>query len=159
MIWRERQLGKATAACVAGLMACASLLLSAPQASARTICYDDVDTVPNKYGQTGGSGRASFCYDDATGYFETNTGQNWVKDHVNGDGVAARLVLVYERPGGPRQVEVRKTDTVSTPGATSWAWSGYFDYVGAYVCLGHSQPGTGSYCNLLYDTTGFSEGG
>ncbi|MFF3691607.1 hypothetical protein [Streptomyces sp. NPDC002187] len=132
-------------------------MLTAPQASARTICYDEVDTVYNKYGAVGASGRAAFCYDDATGYFETVTGQNWVKDFVNGDGVAARLVLVYYRPGAAREVITRATDSVSTSGATSWAWSGYFDYVGAYVCLGYAQPGS-QYCSLLYDTTGFSEG-
>lgn len=146
------------AASAAVLMAGASLMLTAPQASARTICYDEVDYVRNSSGVNGASGRASFCYDDTSGYFETNTGQNWVKDLVNGDGVAARLWVVYEYPGESlnRQI-LRATDTVSTSGATSWAWSGYVDYAAAYVCLGTTAPLTSTNrCTLLYDTTGFS---
>ncbi|WP_039931702.1 hypothetical protein [Streptomyces viridochromogenes] len=145
------------AASAAVLMAGASLLLTAPQASARTICYDEVDYVRNSSGANGASGRASFCYDEDNGYFETNTGQNWVKDLVNGDGVAARLWVVYQYPGEgfDRQI-LRATDTVSTSGATSWAWSGYVDYAGAYVCLGTTAPLTSkARCNLLYDTLGF----
>lgn len=160
MVWRENRLGRATAACAVGLTACASLALSAPQASARTICYDDVDYVRNSSGANGASGRASFCYDDTSGYFETNSGQNWVKDLVNGDGVAARLWVVYRYPGQSSYSEVlRATDTVSTSGATSWAWSGYFDYAGAYLCLGTTSPLTSKLrCNLLYDTSGFAGG-
>jgi hypothetical protein len=157
MRWHERHWGKATGACVTGLVACASLALSAPQASARTICYDDVDYVRNSSGVNGASGRASFCYDDATGYFETVTGQNWVKDLVNGDGVAARIWLHYQYPGETTMRELeRKKDTTSTAGATSWAWSGYYDYVGVWLCLGTTPPSVSKrYCNLLYDTSGF----
>jgi hypothetical protein len=153
-----RRRTKVAASAAAVLMAGASLMLTAPQASARTICYDEVDYVRNSSGANGASGRASFCYDDATGYFETNTGQNWVKDLVNGDGVAARMWVVYRYPGesSNRQL-LRATDTVSSPGATSWAWSGYVDYAAAYVCLGTTAPLTSTNrCVLLYDTTGFS---
>jgi tagatose-1,6-bisphosphate aldolase len=156
MLRRKNQRARTAAVVTTCAMTAASLMLTAPQASARNICYDEVDTVHNRYGAVGASGRASFCYDDATGYFETNTDPNWVKDLVSGDGVAARRVLVYYRPGAAREVTTRATDTVSTSGATSWAWSGYFDYVGAYVCLGYAQPPGSEYCTLLYDTMGYS---
>ncbi|MFI9150619.1 hypothetical protein [Streptomyces sp. NPDC053367] len=145
------------AASAAVLMAGASVVLTAPQADAITMCYDEVDYVRNSSGVNGASGRASFCYNESTGFFDTTAGQNWVKDLVNGDGVAARLWVVYRYPdeGFYRQT-LRATDTVSTSGATSWGWSGYFDYAGAYVCLGTTAPLTSrDRCNLLYDTTGF----
>ncbi|MEO3748650.1 hypothetical protein [Plantactinospora sp. B5E13] len=139
-------------------VATAAVILPAQAASARTICYDDVEYVQNSSGVNGASSRANFCYDDVSGYFETTTGLNWVKDLVNGDGVAARAWLRYRWVGDPTTYEVIKaTDTVSTSGATGWSWSGYFDYVGVYVCLGTTPPSAwAGNCNLIYDTSGFS---
>ncbi|MFG1823650.1 hypothetical protein ACGFIJ_14280 [Microbispora bryophytorum] len=145
----------------ASLVAMSLLVPAQAQASAkRVICYDEVDYVTNSAGQNGAAGRASFCYDDVSGYFETVTGQNWVKDLVNGDGVAARLWITYTYAGeSTRRETLRATDTTSTSGATSWAWSGNVSFATAWVCLGTTSPLTSlAHCARLYDTSGYSEG-
>ena len=113
------------------------------------ICYSSDAYVTNQYGQNGAYGETGWCL-QANGYFETTTGWNSVKDLVNGDGVAARIWLWGEYQDGSSFKIERKKDTVDTPGATTWGFSGYLSHMSIWVCLGTKAPGTtGNNCEEM----------